>query len=174
MSRSDRDRLLDVLDAMAAIQQHLLRGPLDDGLIYDAVRVRLIEIGEAVKGLDAGLVAQQPQIPWRQVAAMRDQLAHRYVDTSPAVVAHTVTTDLPELKAAGAPAAPRRSQSLPKLNAAHGRAMMTSSFTPGGTEPSSCLGVQDSVRTHWEPQLPQANSGLSSYTSSVGPQLHLS
>ena len=100
MSRSDRDRLLDVLDAMAAIQQHLLRGPLDDGLIFDAVRVRLIEIGEAVQDLDASLLAQQPQIPWRQVAAMRDQLAHRYFDTSHAVVAHTVMTDLPELEAA--------------------------------------------------------------------------
>ncbi len=38
MSRSDRVRLLDVLYAVAAIQRHLLRGPLTDGLVFDAVR----------------------------------------------------------------------------------------------------------------------------------------
>jgi uncharacterized protein with HEPN domain len=37
--------------------------------------------------------------PWVQVAAMRDRLAHRYFDTSHAIVAGTVTNDLPELAA---------------------------------------------------------------------------
>ena len=36
----------------------------------------------------------------RQVAAIRDQLTHRNSDTSHALVAHTVTKDLPELGAA--------------------------------------------------------------------------
>jgi len=45
VSRSDRDRLLDVLEASVAIAEHLQRGPLSDGLVFDAVRVRLIEIG---------------------------------------------------------------------------------------------------------------------------------
>lgn len=97
MSRSDRDRLLDILDAIRAIHSHLLRGPLTDGLVFDAVRVRLIEVGEAVKDVGADLLAQQPQIPWRQVAAMRNQLTHRYFDTSYAIVEHTVTTDLADL-----------------------------------------------------------------------------
>ena len=97
MTRSDRDRLLDILDAITAIHSHLLRGPLSDGLVFDAVRVRLIEIGESVKGIDGALLAQQPQIPWRQVAAMRDQLAHRYFDTSHAIIEHTARKDLPEL-----------------------------------------------------------------------------
>ena len=97
MSRSDRDRLLDVLEAGAAIAEHLRRGPLSDGLVFDAVRVRLIEIGEAVKDVSPELLAQQPSIPWRQVTAMRDQLAHRYFDTSHAIVAQTVGADLVEL-----------------------------------------------------------------------------
>ena len=56
MSRSDRDRLLDVLAAAAAIEEHLGRGPLSDGLVFDAVRVRLIEIGEAVKDVPRPLL----------------------------------------------------------------------------------------------------------------------
>ncbi len=100
MSRSDRDRLLDVLEAGAAIAEHLQRGPLSDGLVFDAVQVRLIEIGAAVKDVSPELLAQQPSIPLRQVAAMRDQLAHRYFDTSHAIVAQTVGADLAELRAA--------------------------------------------------------------------------
>ncbi len=62
--------------------------------------MRLIEIGEAVKDVDQHLLHQQPDIPWRQVAAMRDQLAHRYFDTSHAIVQHTVRKDLPDLTTA--------------------------------------------------------------------------
>lgn len=36
MSRSDRERLLDVLEAVTAGQRHLERGPLTDGLVFDA------------------------------------------------------------------------------------------------------------------------------------------
>jgi len=51
VSRDHSERLQDILDAITAIRSHLTRGDLSDGLIYDAVRVRLIEIGEAVKGI---------------------------------------------------------------------------------------------------------------------------
>ena len=46
------------------------------------------------------MLSQQPSIPWRQVAAIRDQLAHRYFDTSHAIVAQTVGADLAELMTA--------------------------------------------------------------------------
>jgi len=57
-------------------------------------------MGEAVKDVSPELLGQQPTIPWRQVAATRDQLAHRYFDTSHAIVAQTVGSDLVELLAA--------------------------------------------------------------------------
>lgn len=100
MSRSDNDRLLDIIAAVEAIGRHVERGGLDDGLIFDAVRARLMEIGEAVKDVDPRLLARQASIPWRRIAAMRDQLAHRYFDTSHAIVANTVTHDLGELEVA--------------------------------------------------------------------------
>jgi uncharacterized protein with HEPN domain len=64
------------------------------------VRVRLIEIGEAVKALPGRLLATELTLPWAQIAGMRDHLAHRYFDTSHAVLAATVSDDLPELEAA--------------------------------------------------------------------------
>ncbi len=77
MTRHDRQRVEDVLAAISAIHGHLARGDLDDGLIFDAVRARLIEIGEAVKHLPAQLLASEPDIPWQQIAGMRNRLAHR-------------------------------------------------------------------------------------------------
>jgi uncharacterized protein with HEPN domain len=62
--------------------------------------VRLIEIGEAVKAIDPALLVDEPDIPWADVAEMRNHLAHRYFDTAHSVVSATVTEDLPPLVAA--------------------------------------------------------------------------
>ena len=94
MSRLDRARLDDIADAIGAIHQHLERGDLHDGLVYDAVRVRLIEIGEAVKGISPDLLAAAPEIPWSANARMRDHLAHHYFDTDHAIVQDVVDTEL--------------------------------------------------------------------------------
>ena len=63
MSRRDDERLADVLASAEAIRRHLERGGLDDGLVFDAVRVRLIEIGEAVKDIDPDLLASRARHP---------------------------------------------------------------------------------------------------------------
>jgi uncharacterized protein with HEPN domain len=49
MSYREHQRLADIQAAIDAIHSHLQRGDLSDGLIFDAVRIRLLEIGEAVK-----------------------------------------------------------------------------------------------------------------------------
>ena len=67
-ARHDDERLADIVDAITAIKSHLTRGELSDGLIFDAVRVRLIEIGEAVKLLDPKLVASEPDVRWPDAA----------------------------------------------------------------------------------------------------------
>jgi uncharacterized protein with HEPN domain len=100
VSRHDDQRLTDILVAAEAIAAHLRRGGLEDGLVFDAVRVRLIEIGEAVKALDPILLAEEASIPWVDVAGMRNHLAHRYFDTAHSIVQVTVTEDLPPLVAA--------------------------------------------------------------------------
>lgn len=100
MSRRDDQRLEDILAAVAAISDHLGRGVLDDGLVFDAVRVRLIEIGEAVRAISPEVLEREPDIPWVDVAGMRNHLAHRYFDTAHAIVRATIEQDLPPLVAA--------------------------------------------------------------------------
>ena len=67
-SYRDRQRLSDIQAAIDAIRSHLQRGALTDGLVFGAVRIRLLEIGEAVKALPAELLDTQPTIPWSQIA----------------------------------------------------------------------------------------------------------
>jgi uncharacterized protein with HEPN domain len=96
----DRQRLADIQAAIEAIHSHLERGGLSDGLVFDAVRIRLLEIGEAVKALPDDLLNTQSSIPWRQIARMRDHLAHRYFDTAHSILQATIDNDLPELEKA--------------------------------------------------------------------------
>lgn len=100
MKRYDDQRLDDIETAITAIRSHLARGNLSDGLVFDAVRIRLLEIGEAVKATSPSLLGTEPGIPWKNIAAMRDQLAHRYFDTEHAIVTGTVKDDLEPLFAA--------------------------------------------------------------------------
>lgn len=98
--RDDAQRLSDIVAASHAIAADLQRGDLADALVFDAVRVRLIEIGEAVKAIGPSRLASEPDVPWQDVAGMRNHLAHRYLDTDQAIVAATVDHDLPPLIAA--------------------------------------------------------------------------
>ena len=103
MTYRDRQRLADIQAAIDAIRSHLQRGDLSDGLIFDAVRIRLLEIGEAVKALPPELLDTQPAIPWRQITRMRDHLAHRYFDTAHAILQATVDDDPPNSNVPSAP-----------------------------------------------------------------------
>ena len=54
--------------AIDAIRGHVSRGALTDGLVFDAVRIRLPEIGEAVEARPEELPSTEGAIPWSQVA----------------------------------------------------------------------------------------------------------
>jgi uncharacterized protein with HEPN domain len=100
VSRSDIERLGDVWAACEAIAAYSKREGADDDLVFDAIRVRLIEIGEAVKDIDPKVLAGEPTIPWTEISRMRDQLAHRYFDTAHSIVRATAANDIPLLAAA--------------------------------------------------------------------------
>jgi uncharacterized protein with HEPN domain len=51
---------------------------LKDRKTQDAVIRNLEIIGEAVKNLPAELTDKYPEIPWKNIAGMRDRLIHHY------------------------------------------------------------------------------------------------
>lgn len=64
MSPSDGERLADIVDAHAAISVPVARGALSDGLIFDAVRVRLIDIGKAIRAIPTTVPDSEPGTAW--------------------------------------------------------------------------------------------------------------
>lgn len=58
--------------------------------------IRNIEIiGQAVKGISDGTRASEPDVPWRQIAGMRDKLIHEYFGVDLALVWDVIEHDLP-------------------------------------------------------------------------------
>lgn len=106
MARRAEEYLADLLESVAAVREYTRAGKrafLRSAMARDAVVARIIQIGEAVKGAQAtGLDLEKlaPEIPWRQIAGMRDLLSHQYWRTDPAIVWAVVEKDLDRLEAA--------------------------------------------------------------------------
>jgi uncharacterized protein with HEPN domain len=61
--------------------------------------IRAIEIiGEAVKKIPNEVKRQYPQVPWKEMAGMRDKLIHEYFGVDLKKVWNTVKKDIPNLK----------------------------------------------------------------------------
>ena len=71
-----------------------------DRMQQDAIIRKLEVIGEAVKHLSVLTRSRQPQIPWKQVAGMRDHLTHGYFGVDLTLVWRVVERDLDPLDAA--------------------------------------------------------------------------
>ena len=97
----DRARLLAVLDAITRVERHARAGRaafFGDETIHDAVFYRIGNVGESVKGLSSPFKARHPEVPWKQIAGIRDIINHNYSGVDPTVVWNTVEDDLPRLK----------------------------------------------------------------------------
>ncbi|MFH1353151.1 MAG: DUF86 domain-containing protein [bacterium] len=55
-------------------------------------------IGEAVKGLSKKIRSHYPDIPWKEIAGLRDKLIHGYFGIEPKIVWKTIEEDIPKLK----------------------------------------------------------------------------
>lgn len=64
----------------------------------DAVIRRIEIIGEAVKSLSFTTREEYPQIPWREIAGMRDIVIHEYFGVSVGMVWRVAISDIQELK----------------------------------------------------------------------------
>lgn len=99
--RNDRERLLDIIEAIERIERHIGggRGAFADQELVQVWVIHNLEIvGEAARGVSEDLRRRRPDIRWRDVVAMRNVLAHGYFGIDVERVWATVEKDLPQLK----------------------------------------------------------------------------
>lgn len=99
--RNDKDRLLDIKEAIEKIEQYASSGEdkfKNDELLQIWVVHHLQIIGEATRKLSDEFLQTHPDVPWSQIIAMRNILVHDYFSVDADEVWSVVVTDMPVLK----------------------------------------------------------------------------
>ena len=99
--RDDRERLLDIREAIERINKYAVRGKKafeEDELVQNWIIHHLQIIGEAANQLSKNYQERNPDTPWSKIIGMRNILVHNYFDIDTAIVWTVVERDLPILK----------------------------------------------------------------------------
>lgn len=104
MPKREADLLIeDMLTAMGKIERYI--SGLDQGLFrqdektVDAVVRNLEVLGEAARQLPEDFIARNPEIPWRQIAGLRNRIVHDYFGLDLDLIWEILQRDLPQLQA---------------------------------------------------------------------------
>jgi uncharacterized protein with HEPN domain len=69
-----------------------------DPIYRNATALCILQIGELVGKLTDDFRARHPAVPWRQIKAMRNIVAHSYGSVDPASTWEIITSDIPKLQ----------------------------------------------------------------------------
>ena len=99
--RSDRERLLDILEAIERIDAHkkLPRSDFDTDELLQVWFVHYLQIiGEAASRLSEEMRTQHPEVPWGQMIGMRHILVHGYFEVDLDIIWSAAQSNLVQLK----------------------------------------------------------------------------
>jgi len=100
--KDDSVYLRHILDEIAFLKRISAGRTLDD-LINDdyfshAVRSAIEVIGEAATNVPDRIKSENPDIPWREMAALRNRIIHGYFRIDYSIVWNVIVQDLPEIE----------------------------------------------------------------------------
>jgi uncharacterized protein with HEPN domain len=100
-NRGDKEFLSDIEEAIKRIKTYTRNMSyqkfLKDIKTQDAVVRNLEIIGEAVKNISESLKAEHPNIPWKDMARVRDKVIHFYFGVNYDIVWSIAKEDLPQV-----------------------------------------------------------------------------
>ena len=99
--RDDRERLLDMLEAIQKIEQYAHDETLSEKnkkLVEVWMIHHLQIIGEAASRVSSEIRNQYPEVAWGGMIGMRHVLVHGYFETDRELVWRVVEHDIPKLK----------------------------------------------------------------------------
>ena len=100
--KDDRVYIEHILQSIDRIQNYILGKDHDsftgDQLTQDAVVRQLEIVGEATKRISKELRLKNPQVPWADMAGMRDVLIHDYIDVDSDIIWKTASESISLLK----------------------------------------------------------------------------
>jgi uncharacterized protein with HEPN domain len=98
--RRDDERLADIIEAAEKISVRAGKGrqAFDADEDVQIVLVHLIQvIGEAASGLSDELTSYHPEVPWRQIVAIRNRVVHGYFEVDLDILWDVAVGDVPRL-----------------------------------------------------------------------------
>jgi uncharacterized protein with HEPN domain len=99
--RRDSQYLADIQEAMQRVLEYTqglsFDAFMEQRMAQDAVLRNLQVIGEATKKLSDDLCATQPNVPWQDMAGLRDRIVHDYFGIDYEIVWDVIENDLPAL-----------------------------------------------------------------------------
>ena len=103
-SKRWRWRVHDVLDALDRVRDYTAEHTLDtflaDHRTQDAVLRNLSRLGETTKFIPQSVEDRWPDVPWAYLRDIRNLVAHDYFGIDPALVWHTATSELVNIRPA--------------------------------------------------------------------------
>lgn len=100
---ADRERLGDMLEYLELVEEHrpANQSELESDIVRRSAILRWLEIvGEAAANVSDATRAAHPEVPWREIVAMRNRLIHAYPDVNMSLVWVVVERDAPALRSA--------------------------------------------------------------------------
>ena len=99
--RSDRERLLDILEAIEKIERYVSRGKqsFENDEMFQVWMVHHLQvIGEAANRISSETQNRFREAPWGRMIGMRHVLVHGYFEIDLGIVWSVIEKDIPLLK----------------------------------------------------------------------------